>query len=385
MRTSIRIGAVLAVAAGLCGFAPQSAIAHDDHGSKGPVVVVSGLNNPRQLDLVGEDELLIAEAGKGGDLATIPDPEGGNQGIGTSGSISAVFLPQFAKNTSPNRIVTGLMSGAGADGSFGIGSDGVAARSTHGPIYIQETFFPKDALPESLARTQDGKLLKARPYSDRLHKVADISGFEAAHDPDGKGFDSDPYAVIARKHDLLVADAAANDVLRVDKHGKVHLFHVFPNVRTGACATQSDPDPSHPGCNFVPTSLATDRHGNVYVGGLSSLTPGEAQVVKLSPDGKHVKRVWHGFTAVTGVAVSRDGTLYVSELFATEQHPADPQIQGVLTKIKSNGHRSHMDVPFPAGVVVNRHGTVFVAAWSVAPETGLAGPGTSGQVWRLRF
>jgi sugar lactone lactonase YvrE len=156
-------------------------------------------------------------------------------------------------------------------------------------------------------------------------------------------------------------------------------------VLTGACADQFDPDPSHPGCHFVPTSLAQDRHGNIYVGGLSSLTPGEAQVVKLSPNGKHVKRIWSGFTAVTGVAVTRDGTLYVSELFATEQHPADPQIQGVLTKVKTNGHRSHIDVPFPAGVVVNRHGTVFVAAWSVAPETGLAGPGTSGQVWRLRF
>jgi hypothetical protein len=385
MRTSVRVGAVLAVAAGLCGFAPQSAIAnHDHHGSNGPVVVVAGLNNPRQLDLVSEDELLIAEAGKGGDLATVHDPEGGDQGIGATGAISAVFLPQFAKNTAPNRIVTGLGSGAAKDGSFATGSDGVAARSMHGPIYIQQTWAPPDVVPASLVG-QNGRLLKARPYGDDLRSVADIAGYEAAHDPDHKGFDSDPYAVLARKHDLLVADAAANDVLRVDKHGHVHLFHVFPNVRSGACATQSDPDPSHPGCNFVPTSLATDRHGHVYVGGLSSLTPGEARVVKLSADGRHVLRTWGGFTAVTGVAVTHDGTMYVSELFAAEKNPADPQIQGVLTKVRSNGHRSHIDVPFPAGVVVNRHGTVFVAAWSVAPDTGLAGPGTSGQVWRLRF
>lgn len=349
--------------------------------SAAPVVVVSGLNNPRQLSLV-HGKLLIAEAGKGG---TIPfnGPEGPGL-IGDTGSISAVYGPRWAHDQSPNRIITGLMSAAAPDGSAATGSDGVTTRGRHGSIYIQETFVPPELLPESLAR-QDGKLLKVRRHSDHLHAVADLARFERNHDPDNKGFDSDPYAVLAVRGGLLVADAAANDVLRVGRHGRVHVFHVFPNVRSGACAGQFDPDPAHPGCNFVPTSLATDRWGHVYVGGLSSLTPGEARVVKLSRNGRHVLRVWHGFSAVTGVAVDRNGALYVSQLFADEANPPDPMIQGVLTRIGRYGHRTNIDVPFPAGVVVDRHANVYVSAWSIAPDTGLAGPGTSGQVWRLRF
>lgn len=383
MRKVIKISAITAMVAGLCAVAPQAVQA--DAAAVKPVVVVSGLNNPRQLDLVNDDLLLIAEAGKGGTTKVSGPPGQGDTYIGATGSVSAVLLPQYARNTAPNRIVRGLMSGAGPDGSFAVGSDGVASRRPHGPIYVQETYAPADALPSPFKTSQDGRLLVApRPYS-RVHAFANISAFEAKHDPDKHGFDSNPYAVIARKHDLLVADAAANAVLRVDARGRVQLFHVFPNVRTGACAKQSDPSPKFPGCNYVPTSLALDSKGNVYVGGLVSEVPGQGRVTKLSPDGKRVLRTWRGFHSVTGVAVSRTGTLYVSELEGKQAHPANPQITGVLTKIKKDGTRRHVDVPFPAGVAVNSRGTVFVVAWSVSSENGLAGPGTSGQVWRMRF
>jgi hypothetical protein len=36
-------------------------------------------------------------------------------------------------------------------------------------------------------------------------------------------------------------------------------------------------------------------------------------------------------------------------------------------------------------VAVDNAGQVFVAAYSIALETGLGRPGTSGQVWRLTF
>ena len=46
-----------------------------------------------------------------------------------------------------------------------------------------------------------------------------------------------------------------------------------------------------------------------------------------------------------------------------------------------------MDVPFPAGIALDRHGNVYVSAFSILPGTGAGFPGvdTSGQVWRLRF
>jgi hypothetical protein len=356
--------------------------------SAGPVVVVSGLNNPRQLSLVHDDVLLVAEAGKGGTLATITSPDGSTQGLGYTGSVSAVLAPAWARNQQPHRIVRGLLSAAaltntpqGPKGSGATGPDGVSALSLN-RIAVVETFFGPAAPPA--ARALDGHLLLTTPYGP-VRPLADISGFERKYDPDRKGFDSNPYAVLAYRGGWLVADAAGNDVLQVNRSGRISVFHVFPNVTTGPCAKQFDPAPPFAGCNFVPTSLATDGWGNVYVGGLSGLTPGQGQVVKLDAVGR-VLKVWTGFTSVTGLAVGDDGSLYVSQLFATEAHPANPMIQGVVTRIHG-GHRSNMDVPFPAGLAVDNSNNVYVSAFSILPDTGAGIPGvnTSGQVWRVRF
>jgi len=354
-------------------------------------LVVHGLNNPRQLYLDG-NVLLIAEAGKGGTLASIPDPEGGgSQGIGHTGSISAVAYPASANNVSPNRIITGLLSAAAPDGSGAVGPDGVAVAGHR--ILVQETFFPAPAIPSSRDAQRNGKLLIGTPYRNDLRVVADIAGWEAAKNPDHQAVDSDPYAVLRVRDYTLVADAAGNDVLKVDRWGHLSTFHVFPNIVNATCLAPElqQPPPARPGCQFVPTSLAADEHGNVYVGGLGGLVPGQGRVVKLSADGKRVLKTWTGLTSVTGVAVNEHGVLYVSQLFAPEAAPVNPAIQGVLTRIDEHGRRN-VDVPFPAGVVTDHRGNVYVSAFSIAPAGGLSDPGTgqhvpgtSGQVWRLHW
>lgn len=371
--------AVSALAVPLLGTGTASA----HPGSSGPVVVVSGLNNPRQLSLVGNVQLLIAEAGKGGSTQ-IGSGEDATF-VGSSGSISSVFYPQYRHNTKPVRIIKGLLSAAGADGSAAVGSDGVSGTWVGGPIFIQETFAPPE-LPSAVPGAQSGKLLVGAAYHTGVYPVADISGYEAAKDWDGHGVDSNPYAALVVRDGVLVADAAANDVIKVDRHGHRSLFHVFANITGGSCAGQEDP-PGFPGCNFVPTSLASDRWGHIFVGGLGSEAPGAGRVVELDSSGRHVLHTWTGFTSVTGVAVARDGSVYVSQLEAAEQHPVNPMAVGVVTKINCNGHRTNVDVPFPAGIAVDNHGYVYVAAFSIAPAGGLGVPGldTSGQVWRLRI
>jgi hypothetical protein len=388
-RISRRVLAAAACGSLLVLLTAGTAAATPKHKQSGRVVVVSGLNNPRQLSLVHNGVLLIAEAGKGGDVATGQGPEG-TLGLGYTGSVSAVWTPALAHDQQPHRIVTGLLSGASAApdeesglpaGSFATGPDGVSARLLNRIGIIETTFEP---FSPDAAKPFDGHLLLASPDAP-ISPLADISGFEAAHDPDGQGVVSNPYGVLVYREGWLVADAAGNTVYRVGHHGDVTVFHVFPNVTTGACVDQVDPSPEFPGCNFVPTSLAADPAGDVYVGGLSSLTPGEAQVVKLNSSG-HVLQVWRGFTSVSGLALGHDGSLYVSQLFAEEANPPLPQVQGVVTRIKGDS-RTSMDVPFAAGVAVDAWNNVYVSAFSILPETGAGIPGldTSGQVWRIRF
>ncbi|HTZ44404.1 MAG TPA: ScyD/ScyE family protein [Jatrophihabitans sp.] len=352
-------------------------------------VVVSGLNNPRQLSLTGEDALLIAEAGKGGDLAVISNPEEGTQTIGLTGAVSAVWAPQFVNDSTPHRVVTGLISAAAPDGTNGIGSDGVSAQH-YSSIDIQETATPDGVTLPPSVEVQDGKLLRSN-FTQTPTVVADIAAFERANNPDGQAVDSDPYAVLKFRDYTLVADAAGNDVLKVDKAGHVSVWRVFDNITTQPCMDPSvqQPPPNLPGCQFVPDSLAVDKQGNVYVGGLAGLVPGQGQVAKISADGRHLLHTYTGFSDVTGVAVNDSGNLYVSQLYAT---PSTPGVPGVLSRVTPNGTRTDTDVPFPAGVATDHFGNVYVSAYSTSPDTGLTDPssgasvpGTSGQVWRLHW
>jgi hypothetical protein len=361
----IAVGALLAAAVSVAGGATSALPAAAGDGPPGdPEVVATGLNNPRQLSMLGNgDALLIAEAGRGGSLCGAEGPEG-PMCLGATGSIALVRHAWAAHDVRPRRIVTGLLSAAGPDGGFAVGSDGVSARSLD-KIYIQMTYAPPDVLPAPLPTEQAGKLLLARHGA--VSTVADVSAVELAADPDGQGTDSDPYAVLSLPGDRqLVADAAGNDILEVHG-GHVRVWAVLAN---------------HDGNQAVPTSLAVDAHGTIYVGELNGENPGTARVYRFTQSGRLLG--WTGgFTTVTGVAVGQDGSLYVSELFAG----GDNGPPGQVTEVLRGGARVHYPVPFPAGLAVDRQYHVYVSAWSIADADGtdLGGGAVSppGQVWRL--
>src|SRR2546428_10663066 len=59
--------------------------------------------------------------------------------------------------------------------------------------------------------------------------VADLGKFEADHDPDGAGVDSNPYHLAKlSRNKILVADAGGNDILVVDKDGNIDWVAVLP-------------------------------------------------------------------------------------------------------------------------------------------------------------
>src|SRR5581483_6947343 len=136
----------------------------------------------------------------------------------------------------------------------------------------------------------------------------------------------------------------------------------------------------------VPTTVVKGADGMIYVGELHSEIPHQAHVWEYDRAGNRL-RGWPGFTTVTGVARAANGTLYVSELFGgtcdISQVPAC--FPGRVVRVLPNGTRTHVNVPFPAGIVV-RDGQVYVNAFSVAPATGFGGnPDWAGQLWQIFF
>ncbi|MGI8699729.1 MAG: ScyD/ScyE family protein [Nocardioidaceae bacterium] len=344
--------------------AAQSPVAAQDAGPlMAPhVVVASGLDNPRQLTVLEGGDFLIAEAGHGGDNpANCIDTDEGEQCIGLTGKVSRIHDGRRTV------VMAGMLSGAAKDGTAAVGSDG-AGKLPMGPYLAIESIADPDMVPPGLPAEQAGHLLAKFPDGPR-HPVADVSAYERNHDPDGEGVDSNPYSVLALDNQTLVADAAADAILSVRGHS-VSLWALLPEYG--------------PRVDAVPTVIAKGPGGMIYVGELHSFVQHKAKVWQYDRMG-HRLRSWTGFTTVTGVARGADGSLYVSELFGGvctfQQIPTC--FPGRVVKVAPNGTRTHVNVPFPAGIVV-RNGLVYVNAFSISPATGFGGnPAWSGQLWRV--
>jgi glucose/arabinose dehydrogenase len=327
------------------------------------VVLQSGLDNPRQLQRLVDGDFLVAEAGHGSN-----DPDncmGSGEDalcVGVTSKVTRV------RHGHANRVMSGLLSGASPDGTFATGADGASHRA-NGPYYAIVTGGSPEQIPPGLPKHQAGRLLGKWP-GGKLYVVANISAYERAHDPDGQGYDSNPYSVLALPDRVLVADAAGNDILSVNPSGNISLWAMLNHYG--------------PTIDAVPTVVASGPHKKVYVGELHSEVPHKARVWQFDRAGNK-ERVWNGFTTVTGVARGGDGSLYVSELFGGtcgfDQIP--DCFPGRVVKVAPDGTRTHVNVPFPAGIVTHL-GRVYVNAFSVAPATGFAGnPAWSGQLWQI--
>lgn len=345
---------------------PATAAGSRGAGSSGPVPIAEHLNNPRQMSFGPDGTLYVAEAGTGAVNATVSGkcfsgPEG-TTCPGNTASITGVRHPGTAGADSGDRVVTGLLSLAGKDGSGAVGLDAIDFASDGTPYGII-TAAPPGTLPRSLAR-QAGQVITGG-RGGRIVTVADIAAYSFAHPNRGHAPDSDPYGIAADGRWIYVVDAANDRLMRVDRGtGRISTLHVFP-YRHG-----------NNGFDTVPTSVVIDRVSHLlYVGTLASFVPGAAKVYVINPDTGGVVRTIDGLTTVSSVAVGVDGTVYAAELFAGCP-PNDPSCTpGRIAVISPNGQRHELVVPLPGGVAVN-HEHLYVSVLAVVPG--------GGAVWRLR-
>jgi hypothetical protein len=206
-------------------------------------------------------------------------------------------------------------------------------------------------------------------------RAVGIAAFAAAHPqsayslgtiPGEKPWDSDPYDVVAYRGGWVVADAGGNDVLYVSATGRVSMLARFPAVAEKLPAgVLGNPKPITVKAQAVPTSVAVGPDGALYVGLLRGVPsdPGTADIYRLVPGHKPV--IWaHGLTSVTAIAFDRQGRLLATE-YNTGGLLSPPTVPGALVRISNNGQTvTTLPVPGlyqPTGLAVSADGTVYVS------------------------
>jgi hypothetical protein len=320
------------------------------------------------------------------------DTDGGEPCDGYTGRISTVEHPRRAVDVDAGTAVDRLYSVETADGT--IGSDGVAATRFPGVLLIAQGEQTPDALAapgveseDPAAETQEHLLVS---IDGAVFPWVDLGEAETRLNPDQKPeLDSNPNAVIVvdptpddepgTDEYALVADAGANTVWKVTPDFGHLDDNGIPGAAVTVFATFRADDPDAP--EFVPSSLAQDEDGNVYVGGVGSLLPGAASVVRYDAGGQETAR-WDGFTGINGLAVDRDGDhVYVSQILGSA---ADGN--GNVVRVDTDDETwTSVDVPAPSGLALDRHDQVFVSANSTSPAVVDGDPQAGGRVLRFSF
>jgi hypothetical protein len=228
-----------------------------------------------------------------------------------------------------------------------------------------------------------------RLISGEKTRVVDIAAFAAAHPqppsslgtvPGEVAWDSDPYDVAAYRGGWAVADAGANDVLYVSATGRVSILARFPAVAEQVPAgVLGNPTPITVEAQAVPTSVAIGPDRALYVSLLRGVpsNPGTAYIYRVVPGQQPA--IWaRGLTTVTAIAFDRQGRLLATEL-NTGGLLSPPTVPGALVRISNNGQTvTTLPVPGlyqPTGLAVSADGTVYVSNYGDSTTITSSHPG----------
>lgn len=327
--------------------------------ARAPMVIMSGLNSPRQLAFGPEGALYVAEAGTGvvnGPCVTVAR---GRKCYSGTASISRWW------KGSQERIATGLPSIV-IPAINDIGGANDIAFQGRGNMFVTSGWGADPAARAGFGARggEVGALLRVTP-NGAWRVVADVSAFEQASNPAGGPVDSNPYGVLAEGNDRYVTDAGGNSLLHVDVHGEVSLVAVFPST---VVPPLPFPFPRRQS-EAVPTEVTRGPDGALYVSTLSGVpfTPGVARIYRVVPGAAPTVHV-DGLTQVTDHAWGPDGSLYVTQ-YASTFFFGGP---GSVVRIAPNGARSTVigGLAGPTGVVVDDDGALYVTNKSASVGGG---------------
>jgi hypothetical protein len=206
-------------------------------------------------------------------------------------------------------------------------------------------------------------------------QIADLLAYELAHNPDGQprvdDADSNPYAVLALPGRVIVADAAANDLVEIRSNGAMRTLTVFPVSREGDCATATNNGVENGGCDPVPTDIALGPDGLLYVSGLGAFAEGHVWAV--DPNSGAIVSHEGGLPPLTGIASGVGNIGYAVSPFA-----------GLIFRHDfSSGATTAAEVPGVTDVTVGKDGALYATTADLQNEP--PGPGTLVRVAQSAF
>jgi len=338
-------------------------------------VVMSGLDAPRGLAFGANGDLYVAEAGRGAPCAgsneLVLPPRNVTVCVGSTGAISRLRHGRQAQ------IATGLPSWANrVTVPFPeiIGPSDVTVRGNGRLAVTIGWGGTPSARSDAAAGGQPfGSLLRLN-RNGKLERTVDVSAYEQAHNPAGGPLDSNPFGLLAERGTTYVADAGANALLAVGRHGEISLAAVFPPIANPAGCFVPAPPPGFPAPPFsepVPTAAARGPDGALYVSGLGGFPfcAGGATIWRVS-DGRAAPCL-SGFKTVVDLAFGPGGVLYLL------QHASSPALvggPGQLISVAPDGTRTTIDtggaLTQPVGLAVGPDGALYVSNRSVYAGQG---------------
>lgn len=336
----------------------------------GVQVVASGLDQPRKIVVGPDGSLYVTEAG------TNVVPTGCTDGTEQACANPSGSVVNVTPSGQVTPVVTGLPSINGGPGSPGAsGPSGITISNgdlqfltQNGPIDQttgDQTFGPVGALL--------GSLLSA-PLTGTTSPTQEayLGTYEAQNNPDGGAgaaatgqspIDSDPYAVTPYDGGLAIADAAANDVL-LYKNGSLSTLAVLPLISEPAGGGTTE-------AQGVPTSLAVGPDGALYIGELGG-APNDANDVNVYRYANGTLSVYaSGFSMIGDIAFDQAGRLLVLEMDTAGFADTDPgglPTAGALIRVNADGTKTTLastGLEYPGGMAVAKDGSIYVTNWTI--------------------